>query len=329
MIDDENEAAGRQADRLRLRRHAEPHALRDRQGLRRGRLQRHLRQAADVRPRPRPRSWPRSSRRPASSSPSRTTTPATRWCARPARWSWPASWARSTPSASFYIQGWLRTRLESERPEAGRLADRSRASAARPAASATSARTPTTSAATSPACCPTRSRCHLKIVRAGPAARRLRHGRHPLRERRPGHRHRLADHPRPRERPVHRDRRHQGRARVAPGGAEQDDRPHATASRTRSTPATRRPVPERRRQGRLPRCPAATPRRSSRRSPTSTLRPTTTWSSGPTGKKFETVEHDLPNVDDGVEGMNFITQCVASSQEDGAWKPLAHKRARK
>ncbi len=27
---------------------------------------------------------------------------------------------------SFYIQGWLRTRLEAERPEAGRLADRSR-----------------------------------------------------------------------------------------------------------------------------------------------------------------------------------------------------------
>ena len=49
---------------------------------------------------------------------------------------------------SFYIQGWLRTRLESERPEAGRLADRSRARAARPAASATSARTPTTWPAT-------------------------------------------------------------------------------------------------------------------------------------------------------------------------------------
>ena len=38
--------------RFRLRRHAQPHALRDRQGLRRGRLQRHLRQADDVRSRP-------------------------------------------------------------------------------------------------------------------------------------------------------------------------------------------------------------------------------------------------------------------------------------
>ena len=47
-----------------------------------------------------------------------------------------------------YIQGWLRTRLEAERPEAGRLADRSERRAARPAASATSPRTPTTWPAT-------------------------------------------------------------------------------------------------------------------------------------------------------------------------------------
>ena len=45
-------AAGRSADRFRLGRHAEPHAFRNRQGGRRGRLQRHLRQADDVRPRP-------------------------------------------------------------------------------------------------------------------------------------------------------------------------------------------------------------------------------------------------------------------------------------
>ena len=48
---------------------------------------------------------------------------------------------------AFYIQGWLRTRLEARKPEAGRLAHRSEATAAPPAASATSARTPTTSAA--------------------------------------------------------------------------------------------------------------------------------------------------------------------------------------
>src|SRR5947209_12214034 len=31
-----------------------------------------------------------------------------------------------------------------------------------------------------------------------------------------------------------------------------------------------------------------------------------------------------PNVADGVDGMNFITQSVASSAADGAWKPLKH-----
>jgi len=31
-----------------------------------------------------------------------------------------------------------------------------------------------------------------------------------------------------------------------------------------------------------------------------------------------------PNVSDGVDGMNFITQCVASSKENGGWKSLKH-----
>jgi predicted dehydrogenase len=47
------------------------------------------------------------------------------------------------------------------------------------------------------------------------------------------------------------------------------------------------------------------------------------------GKPFERTNTVYPNVNDGVEGMYFIQQCVASSHEDGAWKPLAHKRARK
>ncbi len=46
------EAARRQADRLRHRRHAQPHAFRNRQGGARSRLQRDLRQAADLRSRP-------------------------------------------------------------------------------------------------------------------------------------------------------------------------------------------------------------------------------------------------------------------------------------
>jgi predicted dehydrogenase len=47
------------------------------------------------------------------------------------------------------------------------------------------------------------------------------------------------------------------------------------------------------------------------------------------GKKFERVNTVYPNVNDGVEGMYFIEQCVASSKQNGAWLPLLHKRARK
>ncbi len=47
------------------------------------------------------------------------------------------------------------------------------------------------------------------------------------------------------------------------------------------------------------------------------------------GKKFQTVDTVYPNVNDGVEGMYFIEQSVASSKENGAWLPLRHKRARR
>jgi predicted dehydrogenase len=44
------------------------------------------------------------------------------------------------------------------------------------------------------------------------------------------------------------------------------------------------------------------------------------------------VEHRdtiYPNVHDGVEGMYFIQQCVASSQQDAKWLPLKHAAARR
>jgi len=47
------------------------------------------------------------------------------------------------------------------------------------------------------------------------------------------------------------------------------------------------------------------------------------------GQKFEKTNTIYPNVNDGVEGMYFIQQCVASSKENGAWLPLKHARARK
>jgi predicted dehydrogenase len=46
------------------------------------------------------------------------------------------------------------------------------------------------------------------------------------------------------------------------------------------------------------------------------------------GGKWETQNSLYPNVADGVDGMNFITQCVASSAENGAWKVLKHPLCR-
>lgn len=46
------------------------------------------------------------------------------------------------------------------------------------------------------------------------------------------------------------------------------------------------------------------------------------------GKKIDDSNSIYPNVADGVDGMNFITQCVASSKENGAWKPLKHALCR-
>lgn len=48
-----------------------------------------------------------------------------------------------------------------------------------------------------------------------------------------------------------------------------------------------------------------------------------------TGQKFEPRETIYPNVYDGVEGMYFIQQCVTSSKEGGAWLSMKHPAARK
>ena len=46
------------------------------------------------------------------------------------------------------------------------------------------------------------------------------------------------------------------------------------------------------------------------------------------GKKVDSGKSLYPNVADGVDGMNFITQCVASSQKEGHWLPLKHPLCR-
>lgn len=47
------------------------------------------------------------------------------------------------------------------------------------------------------------------------------------------------------------------------------------------------------------------------------------------GERFETRDTIYPNVYDGAEGMYFIQQCVASSKENGAWLPLKYAGARR
>src|SRR5581483_9201808 len=47
-----------------------------------------------------------------------------------------------------------------------------------------------------------------------------------------------------------------------------------------------------------------------------------------TGQKHDDAGSLYPNVCDGVDGMNFITQCVASSKQDGHWLPLGHEACR-
>jgi predicted dehydrogenase len=46
------------------------------------------------------------------------------------------------------------------------------------------------------------------------------------------------------------------------------------------------------------------------------------------GGKFDSTKSLYPNVADGVDGMNFITQSVASSKAGGQWLPLKHELCR-
>ena len=46
------------------------------------------------------------------------------------------------------------------------------------------------------------------------------------------------------------------------------------------------------------------------------------------GKAIDSAKSLYPNVADGVDGMNFITQCVASSGKDGQWVSLKHPLCR-
>jgi predicted dehydrogenase len=46
------------------------------------------------------------------------------------------------------------------------------------------------------------------------------------------------------------------------------------------------------------------------------------------GQRVDSSKSLYPNVADGVDGMNFITQCVAGSRQNGAWLSLKHPLCR-
>jgi predicted dehydrogenase len=46
-----------------------------------------------------------------------------------------------------------------------------------------------------------------------------------------------------------------------------------------------------------------------------------------TGRQPDRGNDLYPKVADGVDGVNFVSQCVASAREDGAWKSLRHPRS--
>lgn len=48
-----------------------------------------------------------------------------------------------------------------------------------------------------------------------------------------------------------------------------------------------------------------------------------------TGHPFEQINTVYPNIYDGVEGMLFITKCVESSQQNGSWLPFRHPKSRR
>ena len=47
-----------------------------------------------------------------------------------------------------------------------------------------------------------------------------------------------------------------------------------------------------------------------------------------TGTNVDADASLYPNVADGVDGMNFVTQAVASSKQGGQWLPLKHPLCR-
>ncbi len=228
---------------------------------------------------------------------------------------------------AFYIQGWLRTRLEaSDQKQAEWRTDPKQSGAAGCfgdiGTHAYNLGRYITGLSAEGDLLPAQD------VRERPGARRLRRRSDPLRERRARHRDRQPDQPRPRERPLHRDRRHEGGARVAPGRAEQDDRARERRA-AQDLHARRRAVPRRSAAATSARLPSGHPEAFFEAFANVYTAAYDDMVKRASGEKFETVNTIYPNVYDGVEGMMFITQCVESSKENGGWVPFRHPKSRK
>ena len=154
---------------------------------------------------------------------------------------------------AFYIQGWLRTRLETRgQKQAGWRTDPKKSGAAGCFGDIGTHAYNLGRFITG--LLPEQISCQLKAFEPGrslddygTAIVRYHNGA-------PRHRHRLADFARPGKRPVDRGGWHQGVAGMAPGGAEQDARFASTASRTRfiRAPAARTSASWRGRSTRIP-----------------------------------------------------------------------------
>ena len=141
-------------------------------------------------------------------------------------------------------------------------------------------------------------------------------------------RHRLPDESRTRERPVHRDRRNKRRFAVASGRTQRDDRPQQRSASQAVHARSQCSVYECLGSSCLSFAKSGHPEaffEAFANIYTAAFDAIIAKHSGAAIERKDTV---YPNVYDGVEGMRFIQQCVASSQKDGAWLPFECSYAR-
>jgi predicted dehydrogenase len=227
---------------------------------------------------------------------------------------------------SNYIQGWLRTRLEaSDQKQAAWRTDPSKSGAA--GCFGDIATHAYNLARYMTGLLPTELSCHLKTFEEGRKLDDYGTAVIRFRERRPRDRDRVANYARPRERLF-----------IEIDGTKgslvwRQEEPNAMVVRQNGQPHDLHPRPQRavsERSGQSGcRIPSGHPEAFFEAFANVYRAAYDAMIERAAGKKFERVNTVYPNVNDGVEGMYFIQQCVNSSKENGQWLPLLHGRARK